>query len=99
MNRFTVTKTTHTLIALDTELADNLLSALKETRLELAKIREQAKGNEPLTMKQAAAYLHVSAPTLSEYIKRKEITPSEYGSRVWVTRKELDAFIDRHRRQ
>ncbi|AUD00980.1 helix-turn-helix domain-containing protein [Spirosoma pollinicola] len=86
-------------IALDSELAISLQATLEAARLQLEKAQKAATGNQPLTLKQAAAYLHVSYPTLKEYIRNGAITPSEYGSRVWITQKELDSFIAAHRRK
>lgn len=85
------------LIALDSDLVQTLQATLEANLKELALVRQQAKGTDPYTLKMAAAYLHVSYPTLKEYIKRKEITPSEYGNRVWIIRSELDNFLARHR--
>ena len=90
---------TQQLIALDSGLVADLQSTLEACRLELERVRQQARGNEPYTLKQAAAYLHVSYTTLKNYIDRRELTPSEYGSRVWLVRSELDNFLFRHRRK
>lgn len=80
------------------ELLSTLQATLEEVRLELQRVRNQAKGNDPLSIKEATDYLGIGRTTLNQYIKRGEITPSEYGSRVWIIRSELDAFIARHRR-
>ena len=53
---------THYFIALDAGLVADLQSTLEANRLE--RVRQQARGNEPYTLKQAATYLHVSYPTL-----------------------------------
>ena len=87
------------LIALDSELVATLQATLEANRQELERTRQAQKGNEPMTLKQAAAYLHVSHPTLKSYINGGEIKPSEYGSRTWVVKSELDKFIARHQRR
>lgn len=88
-----------TYIALNSQLVLDLQATLEANRKLLEKLLQRENGNEPMTIKEAAAYLHVSRQTFSEYIKRGEITPSEYGNRVWVVRSELDAFLARHRRK
>ena len=88
-----------TYIAIDKELVDSLQATLEANRIQLDKLMQQQTGNEPLTLKEAAAYLHVSYPTLKEYIRQAQIVPSEYGSRVWIVKSELDTFIARNRRK
>jgi excisionase family DNA binding protein len=88
-----------TLIAIDAELVASLQATLEETRLELIKLQLMNRPEEPMTLKEAAAYLKISRQTLSVYASNGAITPSEYGNRVWYTRRELDAFLHRHRRK
>ena len=87
------------LITLDSELAGTLQATLEASRIALEKVQQMGTGNEPYTIAESAAYLKVARSTLSEYIRSGEITPSEYGSRVWIVRSELDGFLKRHRRK
>lgn len=86
-------------IPVDIEMLATLQATLEATRLELKKVQLQANGNEPLSIQEAAAYLKISRTTLYMYMQEREITPSEFGGRVWVTRSECDRFIERHRRK
>ncbi|QDK80876.1 helix-turn-helix domain-containing protein [Spirosoma sp. KCTC 42546] len=86
-------------ISVESELLATLQATLEATRLELKNQRKAAKGNDPFTLDEAASYLRVARSTLHQYVKKGELTPSEYGSRVWLLRSELDGFLARHRRQ
>jgi excisionase family DNA binding protein len=84
-------------ILIDVESANALQSTLEEVKAELKKVREQGVGKEPMTKAQAAKYLHVARSTLDQYISQGAIPVSRYGGRVWVTRGDIDRFIDAHR--
>ena len=87
------------MIAIDRQLASELASTLEATRLELERLRKAHRPDDaPMSLKDAHKYLGVALTTLKAYIDRGEITPSEYGSRMWVMRSELDNFLARHRR-
>lgn len=79
------------------ELANTLQATLEAAQQELKRVREQGTGKEPMTKAQAAKYLHVALSTLNNYISRGAIPVSRYGDRVWVTRGDLDRFIESHR--
>jgi excisionase family DNA binding protein len=86
-------------IALDSELVVTLQATLEATRMELQKVQQMGRLDEPMTIKQATAYLGVSRKTLSTYFSRGVIKPCEYGSRIWVYRSELDNFLTAHKRR
>lgn len=87
------------LIALDSELVTTLQATLEAARLELHKVQQLGRKDEPMTIKEASAYLKISRQTLASYADSGVITPSEYGNRVWYMRSELDSFLKRHQRR
>ncbi|GAB3973723.1 hypothetical protein GCM10028806_28170 [Spirosoma terrae] len=86
-------------VSVDIELLSTLQATLEAARLEIKKAKDREQGNEPLSIEEAAKYLKVSRTTLHTYVKSNQIVPSEFGNRVWITRSELDRFIERHRRK
>lgn len=85
-------------VQISEELASSLLSTLEATQLELKRVQQQGTGREPMSKTQAAKYLGVARSTLDEYINQGAIAVSRFGGRVWVTRGDIDKFIDAHKR-
>ncbi len=51
---------------------------------------------ETLTVREAAALLHISRPTLVKYIKAGELPSVQIGRCRRIRRTALEAFLDRH---